>query len=271
MYSLYGAPIVNNGYYDVPIDNQYSNKEVRDKPLMSDEYVINRQINTTINDNKDSYIVDQIPTKPSPSLYIESDKDASGYYDKNSFLVKKKEQVPIERFRGGGGGGGSGHGSGGGSGHGSGGGSGHGSGGGSGHGSGHGSGGGSGHGSGGHGGWPHGGGGSMGPRNWGYGGYGGGGGNEIYWSDPYYTTYDDITPIIVQQPVIYENPPINAPIQKVKVQVQEEKATHTIKKSLKKNKPYKSNLTHKNILYIVIFMLIIVILCLIFYKFPYKK
>lgn len=123
-----GAPIMNNGYYDVPICNQYSNKEVRDKPRVTNQYDLNREINLTLNNNKGDYTVYQDPTVPSPSLYLESDQPMSGYYYKDpmslSFdsevpLVKKKEMSTdynyinsdryppfgIEKFRGGGGGG----------------------------------------------------------------------------------------------------------------------------------------------------------------------
>jgi hypothetical protein len=136
MYSFQGAPIVNKGYYDVPICNEFSNKEIRDKPVETNQYQINRRINVTMNDNKGEYKVYQDPTVPSPSLYLETDQPMSGYYYKDpmslSFdgtvpLVKKKEQSSqynyinsdlfpkknIERFHGGGGGmGGGGHGGG---------------------------------------------------------------------------------------------------------------------------------------------------------------
>jgi len=126
MYSFQGAPITNNGYYDVPINNQYSNKEYRNTPDITNEYQLNKNINLTMNDNKDEYIVYQQPTRPSKSLYIESDKQTSQYYnneralsfDSHIPLMKKKEQnyneinqgdyssFPIESFHGGGGHGG---------------------------------------------------------------------------------------------------------------------------------------------------------------------
>jgi hypothetical protein len=101
MYSFQGAPIVNKGYYDVPICNEFSNKEVRDRPIETNQYQINRRINVSMNDNKGEYKVYQDPTVPSPSLYLETDQPMSGYYYKDpmslSFdgtvpLVKKKEQ-----------------------------------------------------------------------------------------------------------------------------------------------------------------------------------
>jgi hypothetical protein len=135
MYSFQGAPIVNKGYYDVPICNEFSNKEIRDKPTETNQYQINRRINVSMNNNKGEYKVYQDPTVPSPSLYLETDQPMSGYYYKDpmslSFdgtvpLVKKKEQSSqynyinsdlfpkngVERFHGGGG-----HGGGGGGGH----------------------------------------------------------------------------------------------------------------------------------------------------------
>ena len=128
MYSFQGAPIVNKGYYDVPICNEFSNKEVRDVPTETNQYQINSRINVTMNDNKGDYKVYQDPTVPSPSLYLETDQPMAGYYYKDpmslSFdgtapLVKKKEQSTqynyinsdlfskngVERFHGGGGGG----------------------------------------------------------------------------------------------------------------------------------------------------------------------
>ena len=77
MSSFQGAPIMNNGYYDVPINNQYSNVEYRDSPIYTNEYQLNRNINVTTNDNKDEYVVYQEPTVPSKSLYLESIKKSS--------------------------------------------------------------------------------------------------------------------------------------------------------------------------------------------------
>jgi hypothetical protein len=133
MFSFQGASIMNNGYYDVPINNQFSNVEYRDPAVKTNEYQLNKNINVTMNDNRDEYIVAQEPTHPSKSLYLESDKDATKYYgndraislDSNIPLKKKKEQTnndfninnfssfSVENFRGGGGGHGGGHGGGG--------------------------------------------------------------------------------------------------------------------------------------------------------------
>jgi len=106
---LNDAPIMNKGYYDVPINNQFSNIEYRDTPVITNEYQLNKNINVTMNDNNSEYIVYQQPTRPSKSLYIESDQQTTQYYnneralsfDSSKPLMKKKE---LERFYDGGGG-----------------------------------------------------------------------------------------------------------------------------------------------------------------------
>ena len=92
---LSGYPIENEnkGYYDVPINNEYSNKTVRDAPIIANEYNLNKIINTTINDNKAVYTSFQDPTIPSPSLYTESDQSMSGYYNKDPMSLSY--EVPI--------------------------------------------------------------------------------------------------------------------------------------------------------------------------------
>lgn len=90
-----GAPVVNKGYYDVPICNQYSNKEIRDKPTITNAYALNRKINLTLNDNMGEYIVYQDPTTPSPSLYLETDQAMSGYYHKDPMNLAFDGTVPI--------------------------------------------------------------------------------------------------------------------------------------------------------------------------------
>ena len=97
-----GAPISNNGYYDIPINNQYSNQNMyNNHPIKTNQYRVNKNINNTINNNNDSYIVYQEPTIPSNSLYIESDTDMSNYYNEQNLslsnnkipLMKKKEMT----------------------------------------------------------------------------------------------------------------------------------------------------------------------------------
>lgn len=92
---LSGSPIQNKGYYDVPICNQYSNKEIRNPPVSTNEYQLNKLINLTVNDNLDNYIVYQDPTTPSPSLYLETDQAMSGYYHKNPMSLAFDGSVPI--------------------------------------------------------------------------------------------------------------------------------------------------------------------------------
>ena len=91
------APVDNKGYYDVPICNEYSNKELRDRSIHTNEYELNSVINNTLNDNKDSYIVYQDPTNPSPSLYLETDQPMSGYYYKNPMDLAFDGSVPIKK------------------------------------------------------------------------------------------------------------------------------------------------------------------------------
>lgn len=125
MYSLgNSAPVVNPGYYDVPIQNQYSNPVRQGNEIKLGNYALNTTIGNTINSNDDNYIVYSPPTKASPSLYIEQDAPMSGYEygnDVSKYIPAMNEtnkfnqrQVPtgyippqvIEKFSGGGGGGG---------------------------------------------------------------------------------------------------------------------------------------------------------------------
>lgn len=80
MYSLgNSAPVVNPGFYDVPIHNQYSNPIREGNEVKLSNYSLNTTIANTINNNDDNYIVYSSPTKPSPSLYIEQDAPMSGF------------------------------------------------------------------------------------------------------------------------------------------------------------------------------------------------
>jgi hypothetical protein len=89
------APVVNKGYYDVPIHNEFSNTETRDSVQYMDQYRFNKDINTTINDNDMNIRVQSHPTVPSNSLYFETDQSMSPYYQRR--LIKKKE-YDIEQF-----------------------------------------------------------------------------------------------------------------------------------------------------------------------------
>jgi hypothetical protein len=93
MLSGYPLENENKGYYDVPINNEYCNKTVRDKPIIANEYNLNKIINTTINDNKAVYTSFQDPTIPSPSLYTETDQSMAGYYNKDPMNLSY--EVPI--------------------------------------------------------------------------------------------------------------------------------------------------------------------------------
>lgn len=90
-----GAPVVNKGYYDVPICNQYSNKEVRHNSIPVNEYALNSDINLTINDNMGQYTVYQDPTVPSPSLYLEMDAPMAGYYYEDPMSLALDGTLPI--------------------------------------------------------------------------------------------------------------------------------------------------------------------------------
>lgn len=80
MYSLgNSAPVINPGYYDVPIENKYSNPVREGNEVKVSNYNLNTTIGNTINNNNDNYEVYSSPTKPSPSLYIEQDASMSGY------------------------------------------------------------------------------------------------------------------------------------------------------------------------------------------------
>lgn len=88
-----GSPIENKGYYDVPICNEYSNKEIRDPPIITNEYALNSDIRLRINDNQGNYTVYQDPTIPSPSLYTESDQSMAGYYHKNPLSLSYENPI----------------------------------------------------------------------------------------------------------------------------------------------------------------------------------
>lgn len=88
-----GAAVDNKGYFDVPICNQYSNKEVNRNKFQVDQYLLNRQIQNTLNSNHDEYIVDNYPNVPSPSLFTESDIPKSKYYNKDYII-----HYPNENF-----------------------------------------------------------------------------------------------------------------------------------------------------------------------------
>jgi len=98
MASLETAPVLNKGFYDIPICNQFSNKEIRDKPSVLNQYNLNRDIGVTMNNNMSNYIVYNDVTVPSGSLSYEVDYPQSGYYytDKqNPMNLAYDGNVPI--------------------------------------------------------------------------------------------------------------------------------------------------------------------------------
>lgn len=75
--------IDSNDYYPVSVCNEFVGNEKRKNPIQSNNYSINTDISRNINNNELVYKVYQDPTVPSQSLYIESDKSFSNYYNKN--------------------------------------------------------------------------------------------------------------------------------------------------------------------------------------------
>ena len=246
---LNDAPIMNKGYYDVPINNQFSNIEYRDTPVITNEYQLNKNINVTMNDNNSEYVVYQQPTRPSKSLYTESDQQTTQYYnneralsfDSSKPLMKKKE---LENFYDGGHGGG--------------------------------------HGGGGHGGG-HGGGGHGGGHGGGYGGgYGRGYGvnpyitsaylntqimpniSRNYWEYPDYGyEYQYIPEYIPEYAPIIKQPPYNIipKSEDIKIEslINQENIDIENKKPKKKRKCNKVYVSNQILWFIIIILLLIII------------
>ena len=86
--NLYSS-VLNKGYFDVPICDIYSNISYNDSiPKTKQFNTFNEEIGKRINAGKDFYYVDSYPNIPSPSLYKESDKDASPYYEKKKDFLE---------------------------------------------------------------------------------------------------------------------------------------------------------------------------------------
>ena len=81
--SLETGPVINKGYFDVPICNEFSNKEQPRIVRVADEFNLNKIIQNTINNNKNEYTIYEYPTRPSASLYYETDNASSSYYNKD--------------------------------------------------------------------------------------------------------------------------------------------------------------------------------------------
>jgi len=86
-----GAAVVNNGYFDVPISNEFSNKPQPRDNVISDTYKLNNKIANTINNNIYEYTVYQHPTYPSPDLLIESDVNYKEYYQNYNHYIENIE------------------------------------------------------------------------------------------------------------------------------------------------------------------------------------
>jgi len=80
--------IDSNDYYPVSVCNEFVNIEKRDEPIQTNDYNLNKDISRSVNNNENIYNVYQDPTVPSQSLYIESDRQFSDYYNS-----KKKDQI----------------------------------------------------------------------------------------------------------------------------------------------------------------------------------
>jgi hypothetical protein len=76
-----GSPVVNPGFFDSPIHDQYSNNPEPRKLVKTNEYSVNKLIRNTLNTNNDEYIVHEYPTRPSASLTYETDNASSSYYN----------------------------------------------------------------------------------------------------------------------------------------------------------------------------------------------
>lgn len=296
------APYVNNGYFDVPICNQYSNQNTSSNPIKVNKYNVNNKIYNTVNNNHDSYELDSDEPsliQPSSSLYTESDTQTSGYYsnmthqphgrkysnqntrqivdqsdfaDDNKPMLRKKEMQPYveEGFHNGGGyshGGAQGYGHGGGQGYG--------------HGSAH--------------GYAHGGNyypnpsnlflGSYFPMN--AGGYLDTVSNGQSFNTNIYPVYVEEPPVVIQQPIRRYLPPTQekqvvyienvkddsdsdeeTPIPKKKKKVKSAKKVDNNKKS--SGSTTSTNISNKT-LWLIIIILSIIIVALILYRMHEKK
>ena len=87
MSSFMGAGIVNRGYYDIPINNQCSNKELpRDKLENINESNFNKVMTNKMNNSKQNYMLQSFNT----GVYQDP---SSLSFDSKIPLLKKKEQV----------------------------------------------------------------------------------------------------------------------------------------------------------------------------------
>lgn len=90
--SLGSAEIDNNGYYDVPICDQYSNTEVRDSPINVTDKRLNENINLIINDNRMQYIVEQPPFRPESDLFASNNE----YNNNSNEIMPLKNNIVVD-------------------------------------------------------------------------------------------------------------------------------------------------------------------------------
>lgn len=87
MYNLFmSAPITNNGYYDIPIDNQYSNTDYA-RNNASYTRNVNKDLQNKINNNRENYIMLNQKTIPDRTLFYEDNKkknEDTEYFSNNS-------------------------------------------------------------------------------------------------------------------------------------------------------------------------------------------
>ena len=86
MYNLFmSAPITNNGYYDIPIDNQYSNTDYA-RNNASYTRNVNKDLQNKINNNRENYIMLNQKTIPDRTLFYEDNtkKNEDTEYFSNS-------------------------------------------------------------------------------------------------------------------------------------------------------------------------------------------
>lgn len=90
--SLETGPVINTGYYDVPICNKYSNEDDHSSPTYVDGTNLNTHIQLVMNNNKNAYLVNENPTQPSESLFV-SNKNNNNVFYENISKYENKDNV----------------------------------------------------------------------------------------------------------------------------------------------------------------------------------
>mgnify|MGYP000468482524 FL=1 len=105
--SLETGPVNNTGYYDVPICNQYSNKDDHTKPVYVNDSKLNTHIQLVLNNNKDSYLVNEKPTQPSESLFATNKinnnvlfENVSKYENHKDYIIYNNRPAYLENYDG---------------------------------------------------------------------------------------------------------------------------------------------------------------------------